>query len=83
MGREIPIEHMAEALAARIPCPVAGCDGTVRLGLVMIDGGGDLPSWSCDHNYTHQWREDGTPRWEIELVADLDVVIPSGRPTNA
>jgi len=68
---EIPIERMREALAARIPCPAAGCAGIVRLTLGMTDGGGDLPVWSCSSSLSHQWHEDGTPRWSVEHVADL------------
>jgi len=69
--KEIPIERLPQALAARIACPAAGCAGVVRLELGMVDGGGDVAVWACSSSLSHQWHEDGTPRWSIEHVADL------------
>ena len=72
--KEIPIERLPQALAARIACPAAGCAGVVRLELGMVDGGGDVAVWACASSLSHQWHEDGTPRWSVEVVAELFIV---------
>lgn len=74
---EIPIENMPAALAARLDCPVPSCNGVVRLGL--LNGSiGDQAGWACDLDDYHQWREDGKPRWQIELTAAAEFA-PSAR----
>ena len=73
MARDIPVERIAEMVAKRLPCPVKGCGGVVRLNPGMAPGGGDVPVWACSVDLCHQWSEDGKPRWTVVDVLDIEI----------
>ena len=72
MAGEIPMEYMPAALAARLDCPVDECTGTVRLTLAS-NAPGDVAVWQCDSAASHEWHEDGSPRWGMEFAVKVVV----------
>lgn len=69
-GSEEVIEKM---IGKTLACPVEECAGRVRLVLAS-NAPGDLLVWQCDSGAAHEWHEDGSPRWGVELAVEIEIV---------